>query len=75
VETVITYAAINNALVPCIVVDVDCDPSEGGYLRGKLIETRVVLSGLERGVNGVGITVVNGGRYCSRSYAPDILTT
>lgn len=60
VETVITYAAINNALVPCIVVDVDCDPSEGGYLRGKLIETRVVLSALEKGVNRVSITVVDG---------------
>ncbi len=39
-----TYAAIDDALISCVVVDVDCHAAEGGDFGREFIETRVVLS-------------------------------
>ena len=30
-----TYAVVDDALVPRVVVDVDCDAAEGGYFGGE----------------------------------------
>jgi len=37
------YAAIDDILTPCIIVDVDCNAAEGGDLGGELLEAGVVL--------------------------------
>ena len=37
------YAAIDDILTSCIVVDVDCDAAEGGDFGGELLEAGVVL--------------------------------
>lgn len=47
------YAVVDDMLVPCIVVDVDCDTAEGGDFGGELGEAGVVLSvGQVGGVSG-----------------------
>jgi len=48
-----THRAINNLVVPRLVVDIDGDATERGHFLGKLREERVVLSAAT-GINGVG---------------------
>jgi hypothetical protein len=41
------YRRINNTLVACIVVNVDCDATEGRDFGGEVVEAVVVLAGEE----------------------------
>lgn len=55
-EEGVTYAAIDDALIPCIVVDVDCYAAESGDFGGKFVEAGVVLSVVEVYVSWVSMT-------------------
>jgi hypothetical protein len=48
-----THRAIDNLVVPRLVVDIDGDATERGHFLGKLREERVILSAAT-GVNRVG---------------------
>jgi len=39
-----TYRAIDDFLIPRIVVDVDCDSAQGGDFSGELVELSIVLT-------------------------------
>lgn len=63
------YRAVDDLVIPCVVVDVDRDAAQGGDLGGELVEARVVLSGCE-GCAGQWVRVRDGvgrGEYRSRS--------
>ena len=51
-----TYRAIDDFLIPRIVVDVDCDSTQGSDFTGELVELSVVLAfalvGFGHGVGG-----------------------
>jgi hypothetical protein len=38
-----TYSAVNDMLIPCIIVDVYCHAAEGRDFGGEFVEARVVL--------------------------------
>jgi hypothetical protein len=59
-----TYSRINDMLVACVVVDVDCDAAQRRDFGGQLVEARVVLSGSGKS-RGEGYA--GGEAYCSRS--------
>ena len=60
-------------LVPRIVVDVNCDATEGGDFGGEFVEEVVVLPGSTDGLVSVGAYTGRKWTYLSRSYASDIL--
>ncbi len=49
------YTAVQDILVPRIIVDVDCDAAQGGDFGGEFIEAGVVLSVTAMGISYLAV--------------------